>query len=95
MVLINTRYVDGLGFVQEKYVFDEHRTDFELRLRNGEVLKQLASFSYFKNDWDDGRYELFVAPFKNRCGEIRWYCPSELLSIVLEEKITVNGIERV
>ena len=95
MILTNTRYIDGVGFVHDKYMFDENKTGYEIKFKNGNILRQIAPFSYVEDNWNDGRYVLFAAPFENTYGDINWYCPADLLSFVIKHKIIINGIERI
>ena len=95
MILSNLKYVDGVGFVEDEYKFDENKTDYEIVFRNGKRMKQLTPFYYVHEEWEDGEYESFVARFRDQEGIEAWYMPIELLGFMLNDGATINGIERI
>ena len=94
MILINTKYVDGIGFIQEEYRFDENKTNYEVVFKNGNRIKQVTPFHYLSQEWEEGFYDRFVAKFATQDG-MAWYTPIELLCFMINDGASINGIERI
>lgn len=94
MILTNTRYSDGVGFVRDEYEFNENKTDYVVLFKNGRQMKQLTPFDYVYGEWLDGNYHNFVAKFGNNDGAT-WYTPIELLCFMVKDGATIKGIERI
>ena len=85
------------GFFCDLYSFDENKTDYVIQYNDGTTSKQAHPFQEITRDWncDNDVYTLFVAGFEGRYGGTDWYTPENLLSMILEEEATIDGIEKI
>lgn len=97
MILEHSGWEINKGFFEDKYSFDETRTDHEIYWKNGKVCRQLEPFETVTRDWnnDNDIYPEFGAMFEGEYGGRNWYTPQNLLSLMLEGDATIPGIRRI